>query len=82
MSKHIPADIAQKSFEEALKELEEIVKRLEGGKSTLEESISDYTRGTALKLHCEKMLEAARLKVEKLIPQADGSIKTETFDHG
>lgn len=82
MSKAIPADIAQKSFEEALKELEEIVKRLEGGKSTLEESIADYTRGTHLKLHCEKQLEAARLKVEKLVPQADGSLKTEHFDHG
>jgi exodeoxyribonuclease VII small subunit len=82
MSKSIPADIAQKSFEEALKELEEIVKRLEGGKSTLEESITDYTRGTQLKLHCEKQLEAARLKVEKLVPQADGQHTTEHFDHG
>ncbi|MBY0355858.1 MAG: exodeoxyribonuclease VII small subunit [Rickettsiales bacterium] len=76
------ADIAKLSFEDSLRELEEIVKRLEGGKSSLEDSISDYTRGTALKQHCEKQLEAARLKVEKLIPQSDGSLKTETFDHG
>jgi exodeoxyribonuclease VII small subunit len=87
MSKAHPAaspakDIATLSFEDALKELEDIVKRLEGGKSTLNESIADYERGTLLKQHCEQQLEAARLKVEKLIPQPDGTMKTEHFDHG
>lgn len=87
MSKaHPPASSVQEiealTFEEALKELEDIVKRLEGGKSTLNESIVDYERGTLLKQRCEKQLEEARLKVEKLIPQPDGSMKTEHFDHG
>lgn len=77
----IAKEIAKLSFEDALREMEEIVKRLEGGKSTLEESIADYTRGTILKQHCEKQLEAARLKVEKLVPSADGTMRTENFEN-
>lgn len=61
------ADIANLSFEEALKELEGIVQRLESGNVPLEESIGIYERGAALKAHCEKRLEAARLRVEKVV---------------
>ena len=42
-------DLARKSFEEALQELEEIVKSLEGGKGTLAQAIADYERGAALR---------------------------------
>ena len=62
-----PADIANLSFEEALTELERIVQRLESGQTPLEESIGIYERGAALKAHCEKRLEAARLRVEKVV---------------
>ena len=62
-----PADIANLSFEEALAELERIVQRLESGQTPLEESIGIYERGAALKSHCEKRLEAARLRVEKVV---------------
>jgi exodeoxyribonuclease VII small subunit len=61
------ADIASLSFEEALAELERIVQRLESGQTPLEESIAIYERGAALKGHCEKRLEAARLRVEKVV---------------
>ena len=55
------------SFEDALKELERIVQTLESGQAPLEESISVYERGALLKAHCEKKLEAARLRVEKVV---------------
>lgn len=68
------------SFEEALSELEAIVRELEGGQGDLETAIRDYERGTALKSHCMKKLEAARMKVEKIMQQPDGSLKTEPLD--
>lgn len=61
------ADIDALSFEDALKELERIVQTLESGQAPLEESISVYERGALLKAHCEKKLEAARLRVEKVV---------------
>ena len=62
----VPADIRKLSFEKALQELEEIVRRLEGGEVSLEESIATYTRGIQLKRHCEAKLEAAREQVERI----------------
>jgi exodeoxyribonuclease VII small subunit len=68
-----PADIAAMSFEQALAELEQIVGRLESGQAPLEESIQMYERGAALKAHCEQRLEAARLRVEKIVMGAGGA---------
>lgn len=68
------------SFEQALEELEGIVRDLETGKAPLEESISAYERGITLKNHCEKKLKEAQSKIEKITIAADGSIKTEPFD--
>ena len=62
-----PADIASLSFEQALAELEAIVQKLESGQAPLEESIAMYERGARLKAHCEARLEAARLRVEKIV---------------
>ena len=67
------------SFEEALKELEQIVRRMESGGQDLDRSIADYERGMALKTLCEKRLNEAKLKVEKIVKAADGKIKTEPF---
>ncbi|MFN3859180.1 MAG: exodeoxyribonuclease VII small subunit [Caulobacter sp.] len=61
------AAIAALSFEDALKELEGIVQTLESGQAKLEDSISFYERGALLKAHCERKLEAARLRVEKVV---------------
>jgi exodeoxyribonuclease VII small subunit len=61
------SDIAAMSFEQALAELEKIVGELESGQAPLERSIEVYERGAALKAHCEKKLEAARLRVEKIV---------------
>jgi exodeoxyribonuclease VII small subunit len=60
------ADIKDMTFERALKELETIVGRLERGDVELEESISIYERGEALKEHCDRLLKSAEAKVEKL----------------
>lgn len=72
-------DITALSFEQAAKELETIVKKLESGQGDLESSIGDYTRGVALRDHCQKKLADARLKVEKIIQSGDG-VATENFD--
>ncbi len=65
-----PADIGTLTFEQALSELEQIVARLESGQAPLEDSIRLYERGAALKTHCESRLEAARLRVEKIVQRA------------
>ena len=73
-------DIKKLSFEEALSELEGIVERLERGDIDLEDSISIYERGVALKAHCESKLETAKMKVDKIITQPDGDFKSEPLD--
>lgn len=65
------------SFEAALAELETIVQQLESGDVELEQSISIYERGAALKAHCEKKLREAELKVEKIVLDDQGNIGTE-----
>jgi exodeoxyribonuclease VII small subunit len=65
-------DVKEMSFERALKELEGIVSRLERGDVELEESISIYERGEALRDHCDRLLKVAEAKVEKLTFGADG----------
>lgn len=65
-------DIDGLSFEQALAELERIVAQLESGQAPLEDSIRLYERGAQLKAHCESRLEAARLRVEKIVMGAGG----------
>ena len=74
-------DIAELSFEDALAQLENIVSELESGRAPLEKSIALYERGAALKAHCEKRLEAARLRVEKIVVAKSGEAQgTEPAD--
>ena len=67
------ADISALSFEDALKELETIVDRLEKGDVELEASISIYERGEALRAHCDKLLRSAEARVEKITLNQDGA---------
>ena len=67
------ADIKDMTFERALKELEAIVGKLERGDVELEESITIYERGEALRDHCDRLLKAAEAKVEKVTLGADGA---------
>lgn len=59
-------DIASLSFEAAMGELETIVRRLEGGDVSLEESVTLYERGHALRQHCEARLAAAQARIEQV----------------
>ncbi|MEM6488295.1 MAG: exodeoxyribonuclease VII small subunit [Pseudomonadota bacterium] len=65
--------IAALSFEEALKALTDVVDRLEAGEVPLNESISLYEHGEALRRHCEAQLDAAELKVQKIVADREGS---------
>jgi exodeoxyribonuclease VII small subunit len=76
----ISKDIESMSFEQAMSELEQIVRSLESGEITLEHSIVNYTRGNALRLHCQKILDSAKLQVERIIKLENGDIKTEPFE--
>jgi exodeoxyribonuclease VII small subunit len=67
-----PADIAALSFEDALAELEAIVKRLEGGQAKLEQAIAEYERGAALRAHCERKLAEAEMKLQAVVTAANG----------
>ena len=63
----LPKDIAKMSFEQALEELEDIVRELETGEGDLDASIKGYTRGAHLKRHCEAKLKEAEAKIEKIV---------------
>jgi exodeoxyribonuclease VII small subunit len=77
---HTP--IEELSFELALKELEDIVARLEQGEVDLEESIVLYERGQALKIHCERKLKAAEGRLEKIVAGSKGVEAAEPLDLG
>jgi exodeoxyribonuclease VII small subunit len=74
----IPPDIAKLSFEEAMTELDRLVRQLEDGKAKLDDAIGAYERGSALKRHCEARLKEAQMKIEK-IALADGAPTTAPF---
>jgi exodeoxyribonuclease VII small subunit len=65
----VPPEIASLSFEDALAELERIVKGLEGGQQKLEDAIGAYERG-----HCEAKLAEAEARVQAIVVAADGSL--------
>jgi exodeoxyribonuclease VII small subunit len=66
------ADLAEMSFEAALRELEQVVGKLERGEVPLDESIALYERGALLKGRCETKLKEAEEKVAKLTLDGDG----------
>jgi exodeoxyribonuclease VII small subunit len=65
-------DVQKLSFEKAIEELESIVKRLEDGKVPLEESITIYERGEALKRRCDELLRQAEARVDRITTDAAG----------
>jgi exodeoxyribonuclease VII small subunit len=65
-------DFSTLSFEEALRKLEEIVGRLESGDAALDEAITLYTQGDALRAQCEKRLKDAQARIEKIALGSDG----------
>lgn len=71
------------SFEAALRELEQIVGRLESGDTPLDDAIALYERGSALRAHCAQRLDAAQARIESIRLGSDGSpAGTKPFDAG
>jgi len=75
--KSISKDITGLNFEDALKELEDIVQTLESGDGGLDDAIRSYERGVALKQHREAKLQEAQARVERVVLGADGDIDLE-----
>lgn len=74
-------EIENLSFEDALKQLETIVRKLESGQATLEEAISEYEKGAALKKHCESRLNSAKMRIEKIVSvDSGGTPQTEPLE--
>ncbi|WP_265561987.1 exodeoxyribonuclease VII small subunit [Sphingomicrobium arenosum] len=79
---HTP--VADMAFEDALEELEAIVRRLESGDEKLDASIALFQRGEELKKHCQARLDDARVRIEKITGGEGGNAPsgTEPFDAG
>src|SRR5260370_7112889 len=73
----VPPDIAAMTFEDALAELEQIVRRLEGGQVKLDEAIMSYERGAQLKRHCERKLNEAQQRGDRIVFGPEGAIGVE-----
>ena len=73
-------DVATLSFEDALAELERIVRGLEGGQQRLDDAIAAYERGTRLRRHCEARLAEAEARVQTIVAGADGSLSLGTTE--
>lgn len=68
-----------KGFEESMKELEEVVAKLESGDATLDESLEYFEKGIKLSKSCQKMLDTAEKKVSVLIAGSDGELEKQNF---
>ena len=65
-------DVANMSFEDAMKTLEDLVGRLESGNIDLQKSLEVYERAVAIREHCRKILDEADRKVQKIISTSGG----------
>ena len=73
--------VEELSFEQAFDEMEQIVRQLEDGQLSLDDSLALFERGQALTLRCQQLLENAELKVQQLAPKA-GGYGLQPFDDG
>ena len=73
-------EVSAMSFEDALAELEQIVRGLEGGQQKLEDAITCYERGAALRKHCETKLAEAEARVAAIVRTADGGVTTRPME--
>jgi exodeoxyribonuclease VII small subunit len=73
-------DVIGLSFEDALAELDKIVRGLEGGQQKLEEAITAYERGSRLRRHCEAKLAQAEQRVQAIVAAGDGSLALRASD--
>ena len=80
MAKSTHSDIKSMNFEQALQELEQIVRALEEGDTSLDGAIDSYERGALLKRHCEEKLAQAKARVEKISVGSDGALSASPVD--
>ena len=73
-------DVGALSFEDALAELEQIVRGQESGQQKLEDAISAYERGAVLRRHCEAKLAEAEARVAAIVEHADGTLSTRAVE--
>ena len=73
-------DVSALSFEDALAELEQIVRGLESGQQKLEDAITAYERGAALRRHFEAKLAEAEARVAAIVERADGTLATRPIE--
>lgn len=76
----LPPEIAKLGFEEALTQLEAIVRQLEGGQGKLDDAIAAYEKGSLLRQHCAAKLGEAEAKIEKIAQGPDGSLSAQPAD--
>jgi len=79
-TKRAQPDVSALSFEDALAELEQIVRGLESGQQKLEDAINAYERGSALRRHCESKLAEAETRVAAIVQNVDGSLGTRPME--
>jgi exodeoxyribonuclease VII small subunit len=76
-----PSEIQSMNFEDALRALEEVVRKLESGEVPLDDSITLYERGEQLRAHCQARLDAAQARIERIVAGPDGAaIGVQPFD--
>ena len=75
-----PEDAQVFPFEDSLKQLEDLVERLEGGEVSLEESLQDFERGVALVHTLRERLDQAQQRVDKVVEQEGGETAAESMD--
>lgn len=66
-------ELSDLSFEDALRALEDVVRRLEGGEVPLDESITLYERGESLRKACQARLDSAQARIERIVAGPDGA---------
>ncbi|MXO85194.1 exodeoxyribonuclease VII small subunit [Altererythrobacter aurantiacus] len=77
----VTTEISNLSFEDALKQLEGVVRQLENGDVPLDDSIDLYERGEALRKHCQARLDAAQARIQRIVTDDQGKpVRTEAFD--
>jgi exodeoxyribonuclease VII small subunit len=68
------------SFEDAFRELEELVQRMEAGNLPLEETLRLFERGNLLARYCQSLLDKAELRVQQIREDEEGATRIESFD--
>jgi len=80
MTKSVKQAENDKSFEDAMLELEEIVSKLEKGDVSLEESIMNFQQGIELSRYCASKLDEAEKKISILLQNEEGNLIEKDFD--